>query len=43
MKSEARVVVIGGGVVGAGVTHAFAKASRMAGAEVYRGTWARAV
>ena len=27
----------------AGVTHAFAKASRMAGAEVYRGTWARAV
>ncbi len=27
----------------AGVTHAFAKAARMAGAEVYRGTWARAV
>jgi len=27
----------------AGVTHAYAKAARMAGAEVYRGTWARAV
>ena len=27
----------------AGVTHAFAKAARMAGAEVYRGTWARAM
>ncbi len=26
----------------AGVTHAYAKAARMAGAEVYRGTWARA-
>ena len=27
----------------AGVTHAYAKAARMAGAEVYRGTWARAM
>ena len=27
----------------AGVTHAFVKAARMAGAEVYRGTWARAM
>ena len=27
----------------AGVTHAYAKAARMAGAEVYRGTWARAI
>ncbi len=27
----------------AGVTHAFAKAARLAGAEVYRGAWARAI
>ncbi len=27
----------------AGVTHAYAKAARLAGAEVYRNTWARAV